>query len=62
MWTEGDEPGGRVSLPAGEGITLLDVVGRKLASPAVSLSASPMYLVGLPGKAKELLATVKVAQ
>ena len=62
LWTEGDEPGDRVTLTAREGVVLLDIVGRKIAGPAVSLSTSPVYVVGPPGKAKELLAAVKIAQ
>ena len=62
LWTEGDEPGDRVTLPACEGVVLLDIVGRNIAGPVVILSASPVYVVGPPGKAKELLAAVKIAK
>ena len=62
LWTEGDEPGTRVTLGSRDGIVLLDVVGRKIAGPDVNLSTSPVYVVGPPGKAKELLAKVKVGQ
>jgi hypothetical protein len=60
VWTEGDEPRDRVVLPADEGIVLLDIVGRKINGLAVNLSASPVYVVGPSGKAKELLAALKV--
>jgi len=62
LWTEGDEPGAHVTLPSGDGVVLLDVVGRKIAGPGINLSTSPVYVVGPLGKAKELLAKVEVGQ
>jgi hypothetical protein len=62
LWTEGDEPAARVTLVTGENVALLDIVGRKIAGPTVSLSTSPVYVLGPPGKAKELLMAVKIAQ
>jgi hypothetical protein len=61
LWTDGDEPGARVTLPTSENVVLLDIVGRKIAGPTVSLSTSPLYVLGPPGKAQELLAAVKIA-
>ena len=62
LWTEGDAPGARIALPGGEGIVLLDVVGRPISAPIVNRSPSPVYLVGPAGQAKELLAAVKAAR
>ena len=59
LWSEGDEPGLRVAVPAGEGLGVVDVVGRKMAGESLGLSTSPAYLVGPPGKAKELLKSLK---
>lgn len=59
LWSEGDEPGLRIALPAGDGLAVLDVVGRKMAGESLALSTSPAYLVGPPGKAKELLKSLK---
>ncbi len=58
----GHASSGTVTLPACEGVVLLDIVGQKIAGPAVILSTSPVYVVGPAGKAKELLAAVKIAE
>lgn len=60
VWTEGDEPGDVVVLPVGEGVVRLDIVGRKINGLTINLSSSPVYVIGPSGKAKELLAALKV--
>ena len=49
----------RIVVPAGESLTVVDVVGRKMAGGSLGLSGSPAYLLGPPGKAKELLKSLK---
>jgi hypothetical protein len=61
LWSEGEEPGQRVLVPTGDALVLLDVVGRKMTGRDVNLSGSPAYLVGPPGKARELLHSLKTA-
>jgi len=62
LWSEGDEPGPRVVVPAGESLGVVDVVGRKMAGGSLSLSGSPAYLLGPPGKARELLKSLKATK
>ncbi|MDD4872841.1 MAG: hypothetical protein PHR77_19995 [Kiritimatiellae bacterium] len=42
-----------ISIPAG--VTCLDIMGRTVTGPKVRLTGSPVYFIGSPGKAKELL-------
>ena len=62
LWSDADESNQRVAVPAGDGLLVLDVVGRKIASDGVNLTSSPAYLVGPPNKAKELLQSLKTAK
>jgi hypothetical protein len=61
LWSECQEPGQQVVVPA-IAQQVLDVVGRKIASPCAQLSGSPTYLIGPPGKAGELLQSLKSAR
>jgi hypothetical protein len=61
LWSEVEESGQRVVLPAGDALVVVDVVGRKIAGHALELSGSPAYLVGPPGKAQELLQSLRAS-
>jgi hypothetical protein len=61
LWKEDEEAaGGSVRAPAQPDLAWLDLMGRKLAAPP-GLSASPVYLVGPAGQARELLGAVQSA-
>jgi hypothetical protein len=61
LWSECQEPGQQIIVPTGAQ-RILDVVGRKIAGPRAQLSGSPTYLIGPPGKARELLQSLKSAR
>ena len=49
LWSESDESGPRIVVPDGEGLLVLDVVGRRVTGDSLNLSGSPAYLLGPPG-------------
>ena len=59
LWDADEDPAGRIAVASASG-RWMDVMGRPLAAQPVSLSTSPAYLVGPAGKAKELLASIRV--
>jgi hypothetical protein len=62
LWSESDERGTRVVIPAGASVSAVDVVGRKMAGDSLDLSGSPAYLLGPPGQARELLSSLKATK
>ena len=59
LWSADEETPGAVTAPMPPGVTLLDAMGRSLPPDKADLGASPMYLVGPAGMAKQLLDEVQ---
>ncbi len=62
LWSESEATGPRVVIPARERVIVVDVVGRTIAGDSLDLSGSPAYLLGPPGKARELLTALKATE
>lgn len=62
LWTEGDEAGLRIVIPADDGTSVVDTVGRPRAAGSVKLTSSPIYLLGPPGHAQRLWESVHAVE
>ena len=58
LWQAEDESAPDRSLPAGDDLTWVDAMGRKLAGPPAKLSSSLTYLLSRSGRAAELLENI----
>jgi hypothetical protein len=56
-WADREGAGGTVKIPAAS-TECLDIMGNVLSTQTISLSTTPLYLVGPPGKASGLVASV----
>jgi hypothetical protein len=62
LWTESDGTGQRVVIPTQDGLNVLDIVGHPIEGKSLELSSSPAYLLGPPGQATRLLASVRAGR